>query len=268
MGCSECGFTHILAVRKPPPTKTHACTHMQADWEALLAQHPQHFIDAVGSWLLPPAARAATNSGRGQPHGGGEAGPASGAKPPTPPTQAAAQGCRPECPWGSSPDAARARTGQLGHDAHAGPPAQDAQEGSHGQAAHAGQGCNAGPSGQERMRGQRGRHAGEDDGEHQQGAAPPALCRGERLAAAGDSCSLGPTAGGEGGVGGLLPIGHACASGDECAQREAGAPQAVGHDRAVGCDAAVGTSWPQNSQLPRLEQYVGTVRQRLCVLNH
>ncbi len=33
------------------------CACAQVDWEAILSQHPDKFISAVSSWLLPAAAR-------------------------------------------------------------------------------------------------------------------------------------------------------------------------------------------------------------------
>lgn len=46
------------------------CTQRQVDWEALLSQHPQRFIDAVSPWLLPP--EASQSNAHDRPQGEGD----------------------------------------------------------------------------------------------------------------------------------------------------------------------------------------------------
>lgn len=42
----------------------HACDTvlMQVDWEAILEQHPDQFIEALSKWMYPPAVRDAQAS--------------------------------------------------------------------------------------------------------------------------------------------------------------------------------------------------------------
>jgi hypothetical protein len=38
------------------PPSSHPLSCLQVDWEAILAQHPQQFIDRLSEWFVPQAA--------------------------------------------------------------------------------------------------------------------------------------------------------------------------------------------------------------------
>jgi len=60
-GTAACGYTTILSLfwAAGMPITASIPKDYQVDWEAILAQHPQQFIDSVSHWMLPEEAKGA-----------------------------------------------------------------------------------------------------------------------------------------------------------------------------------------------------------------
>jgi hypothetical protein len=63
-GTAAVGYTTILALfwAAGMPVTSPIPPSYQVDWEAILAQRPEQFRQAVGRWLLPPQARGEAGS--------------------------------------------------------------------------------------------------------------------------------------------------------------------------------------------------------------
>ncbi|KAG2493602.1 hypothetical protein HYH03_008119 [Edaphochlamys debaryana] len=71
-GTAAVGYTTMLSIfwAAGMPVTASIPKDYQVDWEAILAQHPDQFQAAVGSWLYPPAARGETAAAGNQTNGG------------------------------------------------------------------------------------------------------------------------------------------------------------------------------------------------------
>jgi hypothetical protein len=63
-GTAAVGYSTILALfwAAGMPVTSSIPSSYQVDWEAILAQRPQQFREAVSGWLLPPQARGEAGS--------------------------------------------------------------------------------------------------------------------------------------------------------------------------------------------------------------
>lgn len=245
------------------------CCMLQVDWEAILAQHPQQFIDAVSPWMLPELAKETAGATSGS-----AAATTSLSNPP-----ATNHKDSNKVPPGSSTADVKVdgdgdvATGVGKHNQDGVPSTPQQQRGRGFQAADHAQRAQQGGCGSQganhaqhaQQQGHGAQHVDHAQHTQQQGGC---AIHGE---SSGEPCSQ-PSAQGEG----------ACSSGmDHRTPGDGGAPRSAclgsngkgdcgggekGFFRGATGDGASGGTAPC-SLLPRVEQHMGTVRQRLFALN-